>query len=117
MGYNEALQWLEHLRHEVPFREDGPESYERLSLRVAGALASASASERVDIVDALRHWLLLRREPETMIALHIVRRANLRDLIADIESLLSEVQSGKALLPYYAEFIVPVISALRWNEG
>ena len=74
-------------------------------------------TKRAAVVELLRDWLALRipeserklddgkREFWMWLALEVVRKYALSELRSDIETLIADVRSGRAFLPYYADMI------------
>jgi hypothetical protein len=105
MTPGEVLVWLESELSEFPERAAGEELYEFLVCRTE----SLSRTDRTALIRALASWLILRSEPRTMLAVEIAAAHRLSELRGEIQSLLSDVQQGRAFGPHYA---TPIGSAL-----
>lgn len=88
-------------------------SGEYLEAHVLRHARSALASDRGGLVDAMRQWLELRREPQTMLAVSVAQETELQELAPDIERLLAEVVAGQIFQPYYADALSAAVTRLR----
>ncbi|MCO6455263.1 MAG: hypothetical protein J5I93_08175 [Pirellulaceae bacterium] len=88
-------------------------SGEYLEEHVLRQARSAVASDRVGLVEAMRQWLELRREPETMLAVSVAEETELQELAPDIDRLLAEVVAGQVFQPYYADALRTAVARLR----
>lgn len=88
-----------------PSRASGEQLYEHIN-KIA---ARYVASERQELVSAVKRWLLLRSEPKTMLAVDIAGKLHLAELRPALEKLLADVEQGKAFKPFYVR---PIKAAL-----
>jgi hypothetical protein len=113
MTKEEIASAVENVARYFPERMGGNEQIGILTARMAESVKS----ERGAVVELLRDWLGLRvpqserktedgkREFWMWLALNMAKKYGLTELRPDIESLLADVRSGKAFLPYYEEMI------------
>lgn len=68
--------------------------------------------DRQALIEVLQHWLSLRSEPKTMLAVVVTRELKLIELKSQLEELKKEVQAGKVFLPFYADSINEALAIL-----
>lgn len=112
MSAPEALQWLEGELSNFPERASGGDLHRLFVQLTERIVRSPDATDRSDLVSALREWLKLRSEPRTMLAVDIAASHSLSELKPDIERLLADVRAGKAFWPYYQDNIQRELSKL-----
>ena len=66
-----------------------------------------------ELVASVKEWLLLRKDPETMLAVDAARAGRLTELIPEIASLRVEVQAGRVLWKQYVPRIDDALTALN----
>ncbi len=69
--------------------------------------------KRSEVVAVTQHWIQKQTRPETLIAVKLSDQFRFKELLSDIEALNKAVIERQILLPYYSEFITPVIQSLR----
>jgi len=105
---NELLQILDAEVAGFPSRASGEQGYEYIN-KIA---ARYVASERQELIAALKKWLLLRSEPKTMIAVDIIGKQHLSELRSELQILLVDVEQGTAFKPFYARPIKAVLALI-----
>jgi hypothetical protein len=99
----------EQLNQEIdnfPSRASGEDLYEHIN-KISNRLIRDS---REDFITAMAHWLQLRSEPKTMLAVTIIGENHLVELKEDLEELLDDVEKGKTFKPFYER---PINKSLR----
>lgn len=91
-----------------PSRASGEQLYEHINKMAARYVAS----ERRELVDALKEWLLLRSEPKTMLAVDIAGKLHLTELRPALEEVLVDVEQGKAFKSFYTRPIKAVLAII-----
>lgn len=113
MTPNPILDWLDGELRTFPDRKSGEELY-RFLARQTRTIAHDS---RVDLVAALVHWLDMRSEPQTMLAMDLAVEHRLSEFQEPLEQLLDAVESGTAfrtpLRSYYEQRIEDALRSLR----
>lgn len=88
-------------------------SGEYLEDRIFGTVRRAlAAGDRVGVVEALRDWLIMRREPQAMLAVAAAGKEQLAELVLDIQALRADVLAGRAFPKFYLRWIDEALSAL-----
>jgi len=82
---------------------------ERVLKTIRGAVI---AGDRDGVVETLREWLILRQEPQTMLAVTAAKKEQLTELVLEIEALRTEVAAGRAFPQFYLRWIDDALSAL-----
>lgn len=90
-------KWLDSEVENFPARASGEELYEYMEKAALQALSDS----RSEFVMAMTHWLRLRSEPKTMIAVEMIGKFKLSELSEDLEELLDDVAQGKVFKLYY----------------
>lgn len=72
-----------------------------------------SAGDRAGVVLALREWIALRKEPETMLAVSAVRKERIRELRDELLALRIEIQAGRIFKTFYLEWLDDALAALK----
>jgi hypothetical protein len=80
-----------------------------LESHVMGHARQAAATDREGLVEALREWIHLRRDPETMLAVSVVQDLELSELAGDLQQLRDEIAASAVFKPHYQ---APVDEAL-----
>lgn len=70
------------------------------------------AGDRDGVIDALREWLSLGREPETMLAVTAAKQEQLTELVPEIKTLRTDVQAGRVFPIFYLRWIDEALDAL-----
>jgi hypothetical protein len=70
-------------------------------------------SDREGIIEALREWIGLRSEPETMLAVRLARRLKISEVIPQIKKLRKEVDKGNVFMRYYLTSIDQALDVLQ----
>jgi hypothetical protein len=109
MTYTESLQWLENELINFPERASGEDLYAHIKKLVARRLGI----ERADLLCALSHWLDLRSEPRTTLAMDLIADFKLFELEPRLIELLRVVQEGAAFKPYYSQFVTKALERLK----
>jgi hypothetical protein len=96
------------------FEDPGAEkSGEYLYAHVAAVARHAVESGyREELLNILRDWIAKRREPETMLAVDLVRELRLAELVRQVRELHAEIQAGKCFLPCYNEWTTRALAAI-----
>jgi hypothetical protein len=115
MNTDDAIQWLEGELQGFPSRADGAELY-RFFIRIVRQPLE-NVEERPLLIDALRHWLSLRSEPRTMLAVEIASVFQLSELRVNIEGLLEDIKSGKSFQPFYARGVLAALQQICKKTG
>jgi hypothetical protein len=102
---NDALRALDDAVDAFPERASGEDLY----VHISDLASRLERSDRRQLVEAFVDWLKRRREPQTMLAVDIIGQLRLVELRGHLEELLSDVQAGRAFLPFYAN---PISRAL-----
>ena len=71
-----------------------------------------ATGDRSGVIAALRVWLCLRKDPQTMLAVTAAETAQLVELVADIEALQEDVRAGRLFRTYYLRWIEAALTAL-----
>lgn len=69
--------------------------------------------DRLGVIQTCKYWFSLRKEPYTMLAVSLVENLKIRELKPDLEALRKDIESGKAFLPYYNEWIEKALNAIN----
>ena len=121
MTKEELVTLIESFGQDLPMGITGNEENAILAERVAGI----AQSERAVLIELLRDWLAVRipqserkdgdgiREGRMWFALEVVKKYELNDLCADIDTLIADVHSRKTYLPYYEDMISKYRHALH----
>jgi hypothetical protein len=83
---------------------------ERILRTVRRALV---AGERDGVVEALREWLILRREPHTMLAVTAAKKEHLTELVLEIVALRADVLGCRVFPKFYLRWIDDALSSFR----
>lgn len=94
---SEMKKWLDSEIEDYPWRASGEELYEYIRKKVAPYVTE----ERNEVVEALREWIDLRKEPHTMIAVDLAAKFNISEVSSDIDLLLMDVKKGKVFKEFY----------------
>ena len=70
------------------------------------------AGDRDGVVDALREWLNLRQEPQTMLAVTAAKEEQLTELVLEIQALKTDVLAGRSFPKFYLRWIDEALSAV-----
>lgn len=65
------------------------------------ARRALAAGDHDGLVAALRDWLSLRQEPQTMLAVNVAKEERLRELAPDVQALRTDVQAGRFFPSFY----------------
>lgn len=104
---NESLkETLDYAVENFPSRASGEDLYEYIN-KLAIKLILKS---RPEFIVVMIHWIQLRSEPKTMLAVDIAGNNQLGELRGSIEELLKDVNEGKAFKPFYEK---PITKALE----
>jgi hypothetical protein len=68
--------------------------------------------DRLGVLNALRYWFSLRSDPFTLIAVNLVQDLQITELKPELKKLRKEIESGKAFLPYYNEWVERALKAI-----
>lgn len=91
---------------------------------IADRLKDVVHGNRAALVELLRDWIGVRipesqrkpgdgvREGKLWLALELVERYTLTELLPDIEALIADVRAGKTYLPYYVDTIESYLRGL-----
>jgi hypothetical protein len=101
MTREEVLETLEGELNSFPERAS-PADFHRHLVAVLGRLCSEN---RPQVVGALSTWLQSRSDPRTLTAVNLIGKLGLTELRTDLEALLTDIRSGAAFLPYYAQWV------------
>jgi hypothetical protein len=71
------------------------------------------AGDREGVVEVMRDWLLLRREPQTMLAVTAIMREHLTELVLEIEALRMDVLTGSVFPRFYLGRIDEALSSVK----
>lgn len=82
---------------------------ERILRTVRRALV---AGDRDGVVETMREWLILRQEPQTMLAVTVAKKEQLTELVLEIEALRTDVLAGRAFPKFYLRWIDEALSAV-----
>lgn len=99
----------ENLNNEVenfPSRASGEDLYEYINR----AAIQYIQESRAEFIVVMMHWLQLRSEPKTMLAVDVAGNNRLDELRGALEELLEEVNKGKVFKPFYER---PINKALK----
>ena len=80
-----------------PSRASGEDLYEHIN-KISVRLIDES---REDFIMVMIHWLELRSEPKTMLAVDIIGKNRLIELKEPLKDLLDDVNKGKAFKSFY----------------
>ena len=70
------------------------------------------AGDRDGVVESLREWLILRQEPQTMLAVTAAKNEQLTELVPEIEALRTDVLAGLAFPRFYLHWIDEALSSV-----
>lgn len=65
------------------------------------------------VIEVLRYWLSLRKEPHTMLAVRVARDLVVTELKPELENLRQDIESGKTFLPYYKRWVDQALAAIN----
>lgn len=82
--------------------------YERILNRAKRLIVS----DRSGVVAALRYWLSLRHVSFTVIAIWVIEELKLIELKPELLALRNDIESGKAFLPYYVDWVDRAIKVI-----
>lgn len=68
--------------------------------------------DKEGLINALRQWIALKKEPETMLAARVAKTLILKELLSKILKLREEILSGEHFPCFYIEKIDKVIDKL-----
>jgi len=68
--------------------------------------------DRPGVIAACKYWFSLRKEPHTMLAVDLAGNLKIRELKPELETLRKDIESGKAFLPYYNEWVDKALKAI-----
>jgi hypothetical protein len=89
-------------------QKDGPYLFEHILRRTKGLIIS----DRAGTIEALKYWLSLRKEPQTMMAVNIANNLALRELTPELITLGRDIESGSVFLPYYKGWVERALKAI-----
>lgn len=69
-------------------------------------------SDRIGLVEVLDEWLKLRQEPQTMLAVAIVRELHVREMRDELTRLRVDIERGGVFLPFYLRYVDKALAAL-----
>ena len=87
-------------------------SGEYLEDRITVRLRQSLVHDRDGVVGALTDWLILRQEPQTMLAVRMAAKFRLGELRKPIEELGRDIEKGKAFLPFYKRWVDEALEAM-----
>ncbi|MEX5281523.1 hypothetical protein [Nitrospira tepida] len=116
MTKDEFIEWMLYIMKRSPARDSGEVTYEYLREHMARLLVQ-EPDERKVALDALRSWLALRREPESMAAAMLAAGLGFIELREDLHRLLEDIEAGRSnfnprMKAYYAERAHNYLTAL-----
>lgn len=68
--------------------------------------------ERPALIEVLTDWVVLREEPQTMLAVRIAKSLHLHELRNVLLALRKDVVSGRVFLPFYVKWIDEALNAM-----
>jgi hypothetical protein len=89
--------------------KSGEYLYDHVATVARHALATG---QREDLLNILQEWIARRSEPETMLAVDLVRELRLAELVRQLRELHAEIQAGKCFLPCYNEWTTRALAAI-----
>lgn len=97
------------------FEDPGAEkSGEYLYDHVAAVARHALATgQREDLLNILQEWIARRSEPETMLAVYLVRELRLAELSRQLRVLDADIQGGKCFMPFYGLKVRRALAAIE----
>lgn len=113
MTKDEALTWLYNELSRLDERDSAIDMYRHM----VNMTRAKTETDRRGLAAALHEWMLLRKEPETMLALEIGSAHNLVELRPEMEALLSDVRDGKAFRPYYEQYVMRALARMGESKG
>lgn len=87
-------------------------SGEYLEMHVMQHARQAATTDREGLIEALREWIHLRREPETMLAVTAVQELCLVELADDLRQLRDEIEASTVFKPHYRAPVDEALSVL-----
>ena len=109
MKSDELRKWLDGQLENFPERASGEEGYEFMIRQTQKVVEM----DRAALVQVLTDWLRLRTVPRTDLAISIAVAHKLSELRDEIETLLNDVNVGKAFKPYYAKRIASALEKVK----
>jgi len=96
------------------FEDPGAEkSGEYLYDHVAAVARHALATgQREDLLNILQEWIARRSEPETMLAVYLVRELRLAELTRQLRALHADILAGKCFMPFYGVKVKRALAAI-----
>ncbi|MBX3122929.1 MAG: hypothetical protein KF854_07610 [Nitrospira sp.] len=116
MNKNELITWMQYIMQRSPAPDSGEATYAYLKEHMERLLAQDPDMRGV-FIEALRTWLALRKEPESMSAAKLAAGLKLTELREDLHQLLVEIEGGQSkfnphMKAYYARRVHNYLSDL-----
>lgn len=116
MNKNELITWMLYIMQRSPAPDSGEATYAYLKEHMERLLAQDPETRGV-FVEALRTWLALRKEPETMSTAKLVAGLKLTELREDLHQFLAEIEGEQSdfnphMKAYYARRVHNYLSDL-----
>jgi hypothetical protein len=91
-------------------------SGEYLEEQVRQQLERALLVDRLGVIEALNDWVLLREEPQTMLAVQMAVNFRLYELLNPIKVLGEDIAAGRIFFPFYKQWVDEAIKALSYEH-
>ena len=69
-------------------------------------------TDRLGLIEALREWIILKREPQMMLAVRLAKDLGLNEMYQDIETLRQELSVKSEYPRFYLRDIDEVLNSL-----